>query len=85
VGEDHCELISDPHPPFFRLFLFLVQLDMKRIYTKPRGRVPDYDAPVVVPSTKCTIEEFCMRIHRSLLEQFKHTLVQTHVHAHVCM
>jgi hypothetical protein len=44
-------------------------------YTKPRGRVPDYDAPVVVPSEKCSIAEFCMRIHRSLLEQFKHALV----------
>lgn len=32
-------------------------LDMKRIYTKPRGKVPDYDAPVVVPAAKCTIEE----------------------------
>jgi len=50
-------------------------LDMKRIYTKPRGRVPDYDAPVVVPAEKATIEEFCQRIHRSLLEQFKHALV----------
>ena len=53
---------------------------MKRIYTKPRGRVPDYDAPVVVPSSKCTIEEFCMRIHRSLLEQFKHALVGKNGH-----
>ncbi len=44
-------------------------------YTKPRGRVPDYDAPVVVPASKSTIEEFCMRIHRSLLEQFKYALV----------
>jgi ribosome-interacting GTPase 1 len=50
-------------------------LDMKRIYTKPRGRVPDYAAPVVVPASKATIEEFCARIHRSLLEQFKHALV----------
>jgi ribosome-interacting GTPase 1 len=40
-----------------------------------RGRVPDYAAPVVVPASKATIEEFCARIHRSLLEQFKHALV----------
>jgi len=71
--------IRSTHRVFFVLFDFffsLFQLDMKRIYTKPRGRVPDYDAPVVVPSSKCTIEEFCMRIHRSLLEQFKHALVR---------
>lgn len=50
-------------------------LDMKRIYTKPRGAVPDYNAPVVVPAMKCTVAEFCMRIHQSLLDQFKHALV----------
>jgi len=50
-------------------------LDMKRIYTKPRGRVPDYSSPIVIPSTKSTVAEFCKRIHRTLLEQFKHALV----------
>ena len=44
-------------------------------YTKPRGRVPDYSAPVVVPAGKCTVAEFCNRIHRGLLEQFKEALV----------
>lgn len=37
--------------------------------------MPDYDAPVVVPASKATIEEFCQRIHRTLLEQFKYALV----------
>ena len=32
-------------------------LAMLRIYTKPRGQIPDYDAPVVVPSEKNTVEE----------------------------
>lgn len=50
-------------------------LDMNRIYTKPRGQIPDYDAPVVVPKQKATVEEFCGRIHKSLLEQFKYALV----------
>lgn len=50
-------------------------LDMIRIYTKPRGRMPDYNEPVVIPSDKSTVAEFCKRIHRSLLEQFKHALV----------
>ncbi len=50
-------------------------LNMLRIYTKPRGQMPDYDAPVVMPATRRTVEEFCRRIHKSLLEQFKYALV----------
>lgn len=50
-------------------------LSMHRIYTKPRGQIPDYDQPVVIPATKNTVEEFCSRIHKSLLEQFKYALV----------
>ena len=50
-------------------------LAMRRIYTKPKGQIPDYDAPVVVPADRCTVEQFCLRIHKSLLQQFKHALV----------
>jgi ribosome-interacting GTPase 1 len=50
-------------------------LNMLRIYTKPRGQIPDYDAPVVVPRNISTVEHFCLRIHRSLLQQFKYALV----------
>jgi len=50
-------------------------LDMIRIYTKPKGQIPDYDAPVVVPRHKSTVEEFCNRIHRGLLAQFKCAMV----------
>lgn len=50
-------------------------LNMLRIYTKPHGKAPDYNAPVVVPRGKNTVEEFCNRIHRSLMEQFKYALV----------
>lgn len=46
-------------------------LDMLRVYTKPRGKIPDYDAPVVLPRENNTVETFCMRIHKSLKEQFK--------------
>jgi len=52
-----------------------IYLDMIRIYTKPRGQIPDYDAPVVVPRHKNTVEDFCLRIHKSLLEQLKYALV----------
>lgn len=50
-------------------------LDMYRVYTKPRGKQPDYDAPVVVPRDRNTVEDFCLRIHKSLVSQFKYALV----------
>lgn len=50
-------------------------LDMIRIYTKPKGQVPNYNEPLVLPKSKRTVEEFCRRIHRSLLDQFKHAIV----------
>ncbi|TMW65653.1 hypothetical protein Poli38472_008295 [Pythium oligandrum] len=48
---------------------------MMRIYTKPRGKQPDYDAPVILHAEKPTIEDFCLRIHKSLLRQFKYAWV----------
>jgi small GTP-binding protein len=50
-------------------------LDLLRIYTKPKGQIPDYNAPVVVPRSTCTMEDFCNRIHRSMLAQFKCAMV----------
>jgi ribosome-interacting GTPase 1 len=44
--------------------------NMMRIYTKPKGQVPDYDEPVILHSEgNPTVEEFCNRIHRNLMEQ----------------
>ncbi|CAG9310066.1 unnamed protein product [Blepharisma stoltei] len=50
-------------------------LDLLRIYTKPKGIAPDYDAPVVLPRRKCTVEDFCNRIHRGIMSEFKYALV----------
>lgn len=50
-------------------------LDLVRIYTKPRGRLPDYEQPVVMTNDKCTIEDFCNAIHKGLLNNFKHAVV----------
>jgi len=50
-------------------------LSMLRIYTKPKGQIPDYETPVVVPRHKNTVEDFCVRIHKTLLQQFKYALV----------
>ena len=33
-------------------------LDFIRIYTKPKGQIPDYDAPVIMPRTKNKMEDF---------------------------
>jgi small GTP-binding protein len=50
-------------------------LDLIRVYTKPKGQIPDYNAPVVLPRTSCKIEDFCNRIHRTMLQQFKTAMV----------
>ncbi|CEO96803.1 OBG-type G domain-containing protein [Plasmodiophora brassicae] len=50
-------------------------LNMLRIYTKPKGKIPDYEAPVVMPAHKNTIQNFCGRIHKALLAQFKYAWV----------
>lgn len=50
-------------------------MGLLRIYTKPKGQIPDYTAPVVLPEDKNTIEEFCLRIHKSLLAQFSLAIV----------
>lgn len=34
------------------------KLNLKRVYTKPKGRAPDYTAPVVLRSNKSTVEDF---------------------------
>jgi ribosome-interacting GTPase 1 len=46
-------------------------LDLVRVYTKPRGLPPDYDAPVVLRRGKCTIEDFCNAIHKEITKQMK--------------
>ncbi|KEG03706.1 ribosome-interacting GTPase 1, putative [Plasmodium vinckei vinckei] len=50
-------------------------LDLVRIYTKPKGHIPDYDSPVILKKDKSKVENFCKKIHRSLLNQFKYALV----------
>jgi small GTP-binding protein len=48
---------------------------MLRIYTKPKGQIPDYSSPVVLHNGAPTIEEFCTRIHKGILAQFKYAWV----------
>ncbi|KAK9808427.1 hypothetical protein WJX73_003614 [Symbiochloris irregularis] len=50
-------------------------LDLLRIYTKPKGKLPDYNEPVVLPRMHSSVEDFCNRIHKGILKQFKYALV----------
>ena len=50
-------------------------LNLIRVYTKPKGQVPDYTAPVVLPGGHRRVADFCKRIHKSLLADFKTCLV----------
>lgn len=51
------------------------KLDLIRVYTKPKGQVPDYDAPVILSKKRNKVEDFCNKIHRALLKEFKHATV----------
>ena len=48
---------------------------MLRIYTKPRGTQPDYNEPVVLHDQGPSVEDFCNRLHKQLLAQFKYAWV----------
>ncbi|KAI5297077.1 GTP-binding protein rbg1, partial [Ascosphaera atra] len=34
------------------------KLNLRRVYTKPKGKSPDYTAPVVLRANRCTVEDF---------------------------
>lgn len=51
------------------------KLDFVRVYTKPKGQLPDYDAPVILQSVRRTVADFCNKIHRGLLKEFKYAIV----------
>jgi ribosome-interacting GTPase 1 len=47
-------------------------LDLIRVYTKPKGEIPDYERPVILKRKKASVEDFCNSIHRALILDFKH-------------
>jgi small GTP-binding protein len=51
------------------------RLDLIRVYTKPRGTIPDYTAPVVLSRSHRTVADFCNTIHKAILKDFKCALV----------
>ena len=50
-------------------------MNVVRVYTKPKGLIPDYDEPVIMQRSKSTIADFCKKLHRDLLGQLKYAYV----------
>jgi len=73
----HCVPISAHHKWNFDDLLETLweYLDFTRIYTKPKGQLPDYNEPVILRRDNRTVEGFVNKIHRTLLKDFKHALV----------
>lgn len=44
-------------------------------YTKPKGQLPDYSSPVVLTRARTSVDDFCNKIHRSIIKEFKYALV----------
>ncbi|KAK9474751.1 P-loop containing nucleoside triphosphate hydrolase protein [Dipodascopsis tothii] len=51
------------------------RLNLTRVYTKPKGRLPDYEQPIVLRQNRSTVEDFCNSIHKSLVDQFRNAVV----------
>nr|WIM01493.1 GTP-binding protein 128up [Limnephilus lunatus] len=73
----HCVPISAHHRWNFDDLLEKMweYLKLVRIYTKPKGQLPDYNSPVVLHSEHTSVEDFCNRLHRSIIKEFKIALV----------
>ncbi|XP_015783606.1 developmentally-regulated GTP-binding protein 1 [Tetranychus urticae] len=50
-------------------------LKLVRIYTKPKGQLPDYGSPVILGEDRKTVEDFCDKLHRTIIKEFKYALV----------
>ncbi|EGG13266.1 GTP-binding-like protein [Cavenderia fasciculata] len=51
-------------------------LNLIRLYTKPKGQIPDYSSPVVIRGgDSSSVENFCNLIHKSIMRQFKYAMV----------
>lgn len=73
----HCVPLSAHHKWNFDDLLekMWAYLALVRIYTKPKGQLPDYTQPVVLQEGKTTVENFCDNIHKTIMKQFKVALV----------
>lgn len=73
----HCVPISAHHKWNFDDLLEMMwrYLELVRIYTKPKGQLPDYQSPVVLRAGRVSVEEFCNKLHRTIIKEFKYALV----------
>ena len=73
----NCVPISSHHEWNFDELLAIMwqRLKLVRIYTKPKGQLPDYSSPVVLRNGLNSVEDFCGAIHKSIIKQFKCALV----------
>lgn len=46
-----------------------------RIYTKPKGQIPDYNEPVILNRKRSTVADFCKKIHKDMLGDLKYAYV----------
>lgn len=51
------------------------KLSLVRVYTNPKGKDVDFEDPVVLKKNRCTVEDFCNSIHKSLVSDFKNAYV----------
>lgn len=51
------------------------RLNLVRVYTKPKGKLPDFTEPVVLKDGRSSVEDFCNSIHKSLVDDFKNAVV----------
>jgi small GTP-binding protein len=49
--------------------------DMIRIYTKPKGAIPDYDEPVILSQSRRSIGDLCDSLHKTIRANFKYAWV----------
>lgn len=49
-------------------------LQLIRIYTKPKGQIPDYEEPVIIRQG-ATMTDLCNALHKHLIKDFKCALV----------
>lgn len=53
-------------------------LGLIRVYTKPKGEIPDLDEPIILklnPPSRRTVEAFCNRLHKSIAKDLKFAVV----------
>jgi len=50
-------------------------LALIRVYTKPKGQIPDYESPVVLRNKASSVEDLCNQLHKGMMAQFKYALV----------